>query len=153
MKEFFGQRVALYGMRKQYMLARLQKEYEILVNKVKFIQGVIAEGLKINRVKRKALIRAMVDFGLKPMCKINEIMARFAQVGPQAHVKPIKAAGEAAPDEEEKSGELPPIDDDAEDGEVPAKEFEYLLGMPMWSVTEERVDQLIRLMNERKMEQ
>ena len=64
------------------MLARLRKEYEILVNKVKFIQAVIAESLKINRVKRKIIIRAMIEFGLKPMSKINEIMAQFAQVGP-----------------------------------------------------------------------
>ena len=30
------------------------------------------------------------------------------------------------------------------EGEVTAKEFEYLLGMPLWSVTAERVDQLTR---------
>ena len=43
------------------MLARLQKEYEILVNKVNFIRAVNSETLKINRVKRKVIIRAMVD--------------------------------------------------------------------------------------------
>ena len=63
------------------MLARLQKEYEILVNKVNFIRAVNAETLKINRVKRKIIIRAMVDMQLKPMSKINEIMAQFMQVG------------------------------------------------------------------------
>ena len=63
------------------MLARLQKEYEILVNKVNFIRAVNSETLKINRVKRKIIIRAMVDMQLKPMSKINEIMAQFMQVG------------------------------------------------------------------------
>lgn len=63
------------------MLARLQKEYEILVNKVNFIRAVNSETLKINRVKRKIIIRAMVDLQLKPMSKINEIMAQFMQVG------------------------------------------------------------------------
>ena len=81
LKEFFGQRESLYAQRKQYMLARLQKEYEILVNKVNFIRAVNAETLKINRVKRKIIIRAMVDLQLKPMSKINEIMAQFMQVG------------------------------------------------------------------------
>ncbi len=85
MKEFFGQREALYSRRKEYMLARLSKDYEILVNKVKFIQGVIAESLKINKVKRKILVKNMVDFGLKPMSEIHAIMLKFAQVGPQAH--------------------------------------------------------------------
>lgn len=74
LKEFFGQREGLYSKRKEYMLARLNKEYEILVNKVKFIQGVIAESLKINKVKRKILVKNMVDFGLKPMSAIHAIM-------------------------------------------------------------------------------
>lgn len=121
------------------MLARLLKEYEILVNKVKFIQGVIAETLKINKVKRKILILNMVEFGLKPMSKLNEIMTQFANIGAQAHVKPIKAAG-AVDADEEPSGDLPPIEDEEVEGEVSPKEFEYLLGMPMWSVTEERVE-------------
>ena len=37
LKEFFYLRETLYSKRKEYMLARLKKEYEILVNKVKFI--------------------------------------------------------------------------------------------------------------------
>ena len=61
LKEFFDQRQGLYSMRKQYMLARLSKEYEILVNKVNFIRAVNSETLKINRVKRKVLIKAMID--------------------------------------------------------------------------------------------
>lgn len=37
MKEFFKYRQELYEMRKEFMLATLQKDYEILFNKVKFI--------------------------------------------------------------------------------------------------------------------
>lgn len=94
LKEFFGQREALYHRRKEYMLARLQKENEILVNKVKFIQGVINEQLRINRVKRKVLVRTMVEFGLAKISDINAIMAKFAAVGPSAHQKAIKAAAD-----------------------------------------------------------
>jgi hypothetical protein len=35
------------------MLAKLLKDYEILFNKVRFIQGVIAGNIKINKVKRQ----------------------------------------------------------------------------------------------------
>ena len=63
------------------MLARLDKEHEILVNKVNFIRAVNADTLKIRRVQKKVLIRAMVDLGLKPMSKINEIMAQFMNIG------------------------------------------------------------------------
>ena len=50
LEEFFTQRENLYKLRKQYLLARLRKDYEILVNKVKFtpdgdkIVSVGAEG-------------------------------------------------------------------------------------------------------------
>lgn len=37
LKEFFAQRVELYGTRKEFMLAQLLKDYEILYNKVRFI--------------------------------------------------------------------------------------------------------------------
>lgn len=74
LKEFYTLRIDLYSLRKAYMLARLRREYEILVNKVKFIQGIIAESLKINKVKRKLLIKNMVQFGLKTMAVINDIM-------------------------------------------------------------------------------
>ena len=44
-------------------------------------------------------------------------------------------------------------DDGIQDGEeATARDFEYLLGMPMWSVTEERVDQIVNLMNQKKEE-
>lgn len=67
LKEFYGQRQTLYQSRKEYMLARLQKDYEILVNKANFIQGVINENLRINKVKRKVLVHNLSRFGLKPM--------------------------------------------------------------------------------------
>ena len=57
------------------MIARLLKDYEILVNKAKFVQGVINETLRINKVKRKVLVQNLVNFGLKTISQINAIMA------------------------------------------------------------------------------
>jgi DNA topoisomerase-2 len=37
LKEFFNMRKELYEMRKDFMLAQLLKDYEIMFNKVKFI--------------------------------------------------------------------------------------------------------------------
>ena len=144
LKEFFGQRELLYVQRKEYMLARLRKEHEILVNKVKFIQGVVNETLRINKVKRKVLVRSMLAFGLKPMGEIHAIMAKFLLVGPGAHQRAIKAAAGGAGDQpDEPSGEPVEAEEELAEGEVSSKEFDYLLSMPMWSVTEERVEQLL----------
>lgn len=154
MKEFFGQREALYYSRKEYMLARLEKEYEILVNKVKFIQGIISENLTINKVKRKVLIRNLITFELKPMSQIVAIMRKFINIGPDANKKEIKVAGDddGQPEAQSADAATANAEEDLAEGEVSAKEFEYLLSMPMWSVTEERVDQLLKLMQDKKDE-
>jgi len=36
------------------------------------------------------------------------------------------------------------------DGEVPAKEYDYLLTMPLWSLSEEKVAELNRQLNDKK---
>jgi len=65
LKEFFTHRTELYVIRKEYMLARLMKEYELLFNKVRFIQAVIGGNIKINKVKRQAIMKQCKDLGLK----------------------------------------------------------------------------------------
>ncbi len=57
MQEFFVLRKQLYERRKEYLLARLRKEVETIANKVRFILGVISEEIKVNRVKRKDVIK------------------------------------------------------------------------------------------------
>lgn len=46
----------MYVMRKEYMLAKLRKDCETLSNKVRFILAVIAEEIRINKVKRRLIV-------------------------------------------------------------------------------------------------
>ena len=43
------------------------KDYELLFNKVKFIQAVIAGNIKINKVKRQLIMKQCKDLGLKTL--------------------------------------------------------------------------------------
>ena len=43
-------------------------------------------------------------------------------------------------------------EEEVKDGEIPSKDYDYLLSMALWSLTEERVDELIRQMNNKKNE-
>lgn len=56
MREFYVLRKTLYERRKDYMLARLRKEFETLSNKVRFILGVINDEIKVSRIKKRILI-------------------------------------------------------------------------------------------------
>lgn len=121
------------------MLARLTKEYEILFNKVKFIQAIISETLKINKVKRSIILQRVVEIGLKPMSEINKVMLKFAKLG-------MGKTAASKPAEEEEEAKEEEVKENAEQAQLTAKskDFEYLLGMPMWSLTEEKIDELIR---------
>ena len=81
-------------------------------------------------------------------------MQKFAQVGPQAHQKTVlAAAGGDAPDpENDYADSLADNDSVVAPGEINPKEYDYLLSMPMWSLTEERVNQLLRQMHDKKDE-
>lgn len=61
--EFFVLRKQLYQRRKEYMLARLRKEYETLSNKVRFILDVINDVVRVQRVKKRAIVDKLKSMG------------------------------------------------------------------------------------------
>ena len=44
------------------------------------------------------------------------------------------------------------IAEDEDEGAIPKSEYEYLLTMPIFSLSKEKIDELIRLMKEKKRE-
>lgn len=65
MHEFFVLRKTLYEKRKEFLLAKLRKEYETISNKVKFILGVISEEIKVNKIKKKVILQNLKRMGFK----------------------------------------------------------------------------------------
>lgn len=74
LREFYGLRETLYARRKEYMLQKLRRDYEILVNKVRFVRGVIAEEIQISKVKKQRILARLVEYGLKPMSELRAIL-------------------------------------------------------------------------------
>ena len=65
--------MTLYERRKDYLLKKLLKEYEILYNKVRFILAVNDGTVKVQKVKRANIIKQLKDQGFKKwseLCKI-----------------------------------------------------------------------------------
>ena len=143
-QEFFVLRKQLYERRKEYMLARLQKEFQTLSNKVRFIQGVISEEIKINRVKRKEIVKRLRQLGFKTHSELNEILPEKKRPSVQLPADGEQENPDGIPvqEEEEKLTE----------GEIPAKEYDYLLTMQIMSLTEERVIEMEKLMKDKKDE-
>lgn len=145
MKEFFSYRKELYQMRKEYMLGKLQQEYEILFNKVKFIQAVIANKLFISGKKRTLIIQQCREHQLKTWPELQQIMQKFIK---NEAIKTRVAKNSNQEDQDEANDD----EERKEESANSAKDYDYLLTMPLWSLSQEKIDDLIEKMNQKKTE-
>ncbi|KAJ5190194.1 DNA topoisomerase II eukaryotic-type [Penicillium cinerascens] len=130
LKEFYTVRLKYYERRKQHQLSELQKELEKLSNQARFIQMIIDGSLVISKKKKSVLVTELKEKGFKPIAKVVEA----AKLGEDEPV--VEEGGEA----------------DNRETEVLSSSYDYLLGMPIWSLTQERVEKLRRQIGDREME-
>eukprot|EP00178_Gracilaria_changii_P015956 TRINITY_DN448_c0_g1_i1.p2 TRINITY_DN448_c0_g1~~TRINITY_DN448_c0_g1_i1.p2 ORF type:complete len:1029 (-),score=202.61 TRINITY_DN448_c0_g1_i1:8870-11956(-) len=121
-KEFFGTRYELYEKRRLYILEELQKELLRLDNKQRFILMVVDGKLKVSKRKKVEIISDLKRLKFDP----------------------IPRGGKR------KESEGDELDEDNDGGDVEGsslhtedeKNYDYLLSMPLWSLTFEKVQQL-----------
>ncbi|KAL2009643.1 hypothetical protein VTN00DRAFT_5450 [Thermoascus crustaceus] len=128
LKEFYSVRIKYYEKRKQYQLSEMQKDLDKLSNQARFVQMIIDGTLVISKKKKTDLIAELKEKGFKAFPKV---------------VDAVKA-GEDEP--------LAEDEEDSEDAEIGSDAYDYLLGMPLWSLTKERVEKLRRQIGDKEME-
>ncbi|ODH47460.1 DNA topoisomerase 2 [Paracoccidioides brasiliensis] len=133
LREFYSVRIKFYEKRKQYQLSQLQRDLDKLSNQARFIQMIIDGKLVISKKPKAKLIQELKEKGFKAFSKISD----------------AAKSGETAPvveedDNEEKS--------DSDDAELGADSYDYLFAMPLWSLTQERVEKLRRQIGEKEIE-
>lgn len=135
-QQFCPVRLEYYHKRKAYILANLRREEAILRNKVRFIQCVMDGEIVINRRKRAQICEDLVRLGFDKWSTLNPSKKK---------VKVVLAGNEDAEAEDPEDGEKDDEDDnDLEssqgDGNIKilAKDYDYLVGMPLWALTMER---------------
>eukprot|EP00826_Nyctotherus_ovalis_P040930 TRINITY_DN4073_c0_g1_i6.p1 TRINITY_DN4073_c0_g1~~TRINITY_DN4073_c0_g1_i6.p1 ORF type:complete len:438 (-),score=156.44 TRINITY_DN4073_c0_g1_i6:112-1425(-) len=122
--EYYEARLQLYKKRKAHQIESLKRELLTLENKTRFITEVITGQLPVFKQRKRALIDLLQSKGY--------------------------AAASAL-----KSKELPRdklLAQLEECGEAGSTEFDYLLGMPLWSLTAEKVEELERQRTEKGKE-
>ncbi|KAF2458755.1 DNA topoisomerase [Lineolata rhizophorae] len=132
MEEFYHVRLQFYEMRKQNLLNEMQKDLEKLTNQARFVQMIIDGKLVVSRKKKAVLVAELKRLGFKPIPKVAD--ARKAN-----ELEPV------VENEEEQS-------DETESGEVGASDYDYLLGMAIWSLTQERVAKLLKQIGDKEEE-
>lgn len=130
LKEFFTVRLKYYERRKQHQLSEFQRELEKLSNQARFVQMIIDGSLVISKKKKHVLVNELKEKGFKPIAKV----ADAAKLGED----------EPAMEDEDEA--------DNHETEVLSSSYDYLLGMPMWSLTQERVEKLRGQIGDKEME-
>ncbi|KAK6525539.1 DNA topoisomerase 2 [Arthrobotrys megalospora] len=119
LKEFYFVRLKLYQARKDYCLSELNKQLRKLTNQARFVQMIIKKELVVSNKKRAVLVAEL----------------RSQKFDIISNKKEAEEAGETEPVIEEN--EASTGDDGVGDG------YNYLLGMPIWSLTKEKVEKLL----------
>ncbi|KIJ08620.1 hypothetical protein PAXINDRAFT_88607 [Paxillus involutus ATCC 200175] len=123
-EEFYPQRLAFYQKRKEFMANELQLQFEKLSNQARFVKMIIDKELVVSNRKKADIMTELRKLKFRPFPKVTK----------------AKAAGETEEivnqedeDEEPAVGDAPGTTD-----------YDYLLGMPIWSLTKEKIDKLLQ---------
>merc|ERR1712165_282541 len=133
MKRFYVLRLHFYHKRKEFLVDKLTKELNMINNRVRFILAVISGELEIRN-------RPKVD-----------ILNQLANDGYTMFPKEKKKGKSVIEEEEEEEEE----EEDANDGSNIAKMvagYNYLLSMPLWNLTLEKVEKMRKQKEEKEFE-
>merc|ERR1719506_2280368 len=129
--EFCTLRRQVYDKRKDHLVSKLLREREILSNKARFILMVVQGELELRKKKKADLLRELKQLKFTPMSELNAIMkGKDNRRFPGAKEKDTDGVeGDAG---NEASAEDTPEKTD----------YDYLLGMNLWSLTCEKVEEI-----------
>ncbi|KZT08970.1 type II DNA topoisomerase [Laetiporus sulphureus 93-53] len=126
-EDFYPKRLAYYQMRKDYMAKQLQSELDRLNNQARFVQMIVEKRLVVANRKKADIVAELRQKEFLPIPKVSD----------------AKKAGETT--------EVVEQEDEDEEGAASSsaptandKDYDYLLGMAIWSLTREKIDRLLQ---------
>ncbi len=109
----------------------MSHDLEKWTNQARFILMIIDGKLVVSKKKKAILVQELRAHNFKP-------------IGKNFNAPKEKSLDPLADEEEEK--------EDEENADLGAADYDYLLGMPIWSLTKERIDRLQKQIAEREAE-
>ncbi|EME46718.1 hypothetical protein DOTSEDRAFT_87208 [Dothistroma septosporum NZE10] len=131
MEEFYNVRLQKYDQRKMYLLSEMERELRKFTNQARFISMIIKGELVVSKKKKAVLVAELQKLNFDRFPKVID----------------AKKQGEFEAVIEEDNDES----DDA-DTAAGASDYDYLLGMAIWSLTQERVEKLNRQIGDKENE-
>lgn len=140
--EFYGVRLEFYVKRKAYLEGMLEAEADKLSDQARFILEKCNGTLTVENKKRKTIVDELIKRGYRSD-PVKEWKKKIAMEDEEDRAE----AAEAALEEEEAATDKKKAPVDPEKafknlGDV--QKYDYLLGMSMWMLTEERKNELLK---------
>lgn len=145
LKEFYPLRLEFYGKRKDYLIGQLTAQSDRLSEQARFILEKCERTLVVENKKRKVMIDELIKRGYRPD-PIKEWQQRI-KMEDDANVDDDEEEDE---EEEEATTSTVKKEKKVIDPEkafqklTDVKKFDYLLGMSMWMLTDERKNELLK---------
>ncbi|KAI1478458.1 type II DNA topoisomerase [Daldinia eschscholtzii] len=121
LEEFYNYRMDMYTQRKMHWIGVYDADYRKLQNQARFIQEIMDGKLVVSRKKKQIIV--------------EELRQRKYESFPRGQDSKKTKSEE----EDEENNEEETVD---ETGDNSANGYDYLLSMPIWSFTQERLDRL-----------
>ncbi|KAF5909132.1 DNA topoisomerase 2-beta isoform X1, partial [Clarias magur] len=125
LKEFFELRLHYYKLRKDWQVGSLGAESAKLSNQARFVLEKIEGKISIENKTKRELIRMLVQRGYE-----SDPVAAWTK------------AQEKALEDEDHDGNV--SDSSVDSGSSSGPNFNYILNMPLWCLTKEKVDELLK---------
>ncbi|KHN98182.1 DNA topoisomerase 2 [Metarhizium album ARSEF 1941] len=132
LEEYYVYRLQMYDERKQHWLQVYFNDLEKLKNQYRFIKEIIDGDLIVGRKKKAVLVSELRDRKYKAF--------------------PPGGQKEKTTDDETNESDKEDGDGDDKVTAAGARDYDYLLSMPIWSLTEERLEKLKEAINRKKGE-
>jgi len=149
LKEFFALRLEFYEKRKVYLEGMLQADADKLSNQARFIMEKCDRTLVVENKKRKTMIEELIKRGYA-VDPVKEWKRRIKSDDAEEEAGDVEGEEESQEVDEKpgKSGaDKKKADVDPEKAFqqlTDVKKFDYLLGMSMWMLTDERKNELLK---------
>ncbi|KAM4549593.1 DNA topoisomerase 2-beta [Fundulus diaphanus] len=133
LKEFFELRLHYYKLRKDWLLGSLGAEAAKLSNQARFVLEKIEGKISIENKSKRELIRMLVQKGFE-----SDPVVAWSKAQEKA--------------QEEDSPDGNDSDSSVDSSSTSGPNFNYILNMPLWCLTKEKVDDLLKQRDQKRGE-
>ncbi|KAI0041498.1 type II DNA topoisomerase [Auriscalpium vulgare] len=119
-EDFYPKRLAYYQKRKDFLANELQNQFEKLSNQARFVKMIVDKQLVVSNRKKADIVAELRKKDFRPFPKVAK----------------AKAAGETEAAAEDEA--------DEDDATGATSDYDYLLGMAIWSLTKEKIEKLLQ---------